>query len=227
MTAEQPRLAATLILLRERAGALQVLLQQRPAGLAFGGQWAFPGGGVEPSDSGADLLATLRNAARREAYEETGLQLGARDALVCWARWITPAHRPRRFDTWFFAAAAPVDARPRFDAGETLALEWWMVGDALEGGASGALPMLPPTYITLADLRAVHARQGDLAGLLRDEANREIVPLVPRIVHEDEAVLDALMPWSDEWGIAADAPEPLPDYLRALPPRLRLPRRLG
>ncbi len=226
MTAGQPRPAATLILLRERDGVLQVLLQQRPASLAFGGQWAFPGGVVEPADAGADLLATLRNTARREAFEETGLRLAAGDALVCWARWITPAQRPRRFDTWFFAAAAP-DAQPRFDAGETLALEWRAVGDALEGGASGALPMLPPTYITLADLGAAHARQGGLADLLRAEANRPIVPLVPRIVYEDGAMLEALMPWSDDWCNGADMPESLPDYLRALPPRLRLPRRPG
>ena len=29
------------------------------------------------------------------------------DLLTPWARWITPEASPRRFDTWFFAAALP------------------------------------------------------------------------------------------------------------------------
>jgi len=65
----QPRDAAVLILLGERApGEPDLLLQLRAGGLsAHSGQVAFPGGGAEPGDDGP--VAT----ALREAVEETGL----------------------------------------------------------------------------------------------------------------------------------------------------------
>jgi 8-oxo-dGTP pyrophosphatase MutT (NUDIX family) len=45
-TCTEPQASATLLLLREAAGGLQVLLQQRVERVAFGGVWAFPGGVV-------------------------------------------------------------------------------------------------------------------------------------------------------------------------------------
>src|SRR5580704_19413608 len=41
-----------------------------------------------------------------ELLSRRGLLLRA-DLLTPWARWITPEISPRRFDTWFFAAALP------------------------------------------------------------------------------------------------------------------------
>ena len=41
-----------------------------------------------------------------ELLSRRGLALRA-DLLTPWARWITPEISPRRFDTWFFAAALP------------------------------------------------------------------------------------------------------------------------
>ena len=41
-----------------------------------------------------------------ELLSRHGLMLRA-DLLTPWARWITPEISPRRFDTWFFAAALP------------------------------------------------------------------------------------------------------------------------
>ena len=41
-----------------------------------------------------------------EVLGRRGLMLRA-DLLTPWARWITPEASPRRFDTWFFAAAVP------------------------------------------------------------------------------------------------------------------------
>ena len=41
-----------------------------------------------------------------ELLGRRGLLLRA-DLLTPWARWITPEASPRRFDTWFFAAAVP------------------------------------------------------------------------------------------------------------------------
>jgi 8-oxo-dGTP pyrophosphatase MutT (NUDIX family) len=47
-----------------------------------------------------------------DLLDRRGLLLRA-DLLTPWARWITPEFSPRRFDTWFFAAALPAGRRIR------------------------------------------------------------------------------------------------------------------
>ncbi len=67
---EDPKPAAVLVLLVQRAGQLHVLLTHRARHLqAHAGQISFPGGRIEPSDDGAVA------AALREASEETGLAI--------------------------------------------------------------------------------------------------------------------------------------------------------
>src|SRR5262249_7900936 len=65
-----PSVAVTVdvVLLTVRAGRLSVLLVQR-RGHPFRGQWALPGGFVEPTDD-------LDGAASRELAEETGVTVG-------------------------------------------------------------------------------------------------------------------------------------------------------
>ena len=48
---------------------------------------------------------------------DNGLQL-ALDTLVPYAHWITPEGMPKRFDTWFFLAAAPPDQLGAHDGRE-------------------------------------------------------------------------------------------------------------
>lgn len=84
----EPRPAATIILLRDGARGLEVLLQRRGAGAAFmAGAHVFPGGVVDPrdremppslvDDSALPRLAE-RVAALREAFEEAGILLATR-----------------------------------------------------------------------------------------------------------------------------------------------------
>lgn len=96
----EPRLAATVVPLRDRPNGLEVLLTIRPRAMRFmGGMAVFPGGALAPADydprweglsavSGADAAASLgiedpREAlgtlvcALREAYEEVGLLLAS------------------------------------------------------------------------------------------------------------------------------------------------------
>ena len=101
-----PRLAATVILLRGGADALEVLLVQRnPKSRFMGGAWVFPGGSVDSSEGeGEDAL---RAAALRELREEAGISLDDSSGLVAFSRWITPAQVKIRFPPPFAKAALP------------------------------------------------------------------------------------------------------------------------
>jgi 8-oxo-dGTP pyrophosphatase MutT (NUDIX family) len=57
--------------------------------------------------------------------------LPATDALVPFARWITPAFLPKRFDTHFFLALAPPDHALAHDGRETVDSLWIAPRDAL------------------------------------------------------------------------------------------------
>src|SRR3954466_11579396 len=82
----EPRQAATVLVLRGGAERLEVLLAQRtPKARFMGGAWVFPGGAVDAHEEGAH-----RKAAVREVEEEVGITLPDPDALVPFARWITP-----------------------------------------------------------------------------------------------------------------------------------------
>jgi 8-oxo-dGTP pyrophosphatase MutT (NUDIX family) len=87
----EPRLAATLLLLRD--GPFEVLMVRRHARATFASALVFPGGALDADDAddswlplvtGADDLEpgerARRIAAARETWEETGILLGAADA---------------------------------------------------------------------------------------------------------------------------------------------------
>ena len=77
-----PRRAASVIVLRGGADALEVLLVKRnPQSRFMGGAWVFPGGSVDGEE---DLRAT----AVREVMEEVQIALPDPEALVPFARWI-------------------------------------------------------------------------------------------------------------------------------------------
>src|SRR6059058_1256146 len=99
--AATPREAASVIVLRGGADALEVLLVRRtPKARFMGGVWVFPGGAV---DEGEDE----RDAAARELLEEAAVTVADPGALVRFSRWITPAEVKIRFDTHFFLAPLP------------------------------------------------------------------------------------------------------------------------
>lgn len=73
-------------------------------------------------------------------------------ALVPFGRWITPVGAPKRYDTWFFVAAAPSGHVYTHDddrAGEMVASEWLRPADALARGRTGAIELIYPTIRSL------------------------------------------------------------------------------
>jgi 8-oxo-dGTP pyrophosphatase MutT (NUDIX family) len=120
-----------------------------------------------------------------ELLRRRGLVLRA-DLLTPWARWITPEVSPRRFDTWFFAAALPPGQEARPGPGESDSGTWMAPSAALEAARAGQITLLPPTAVTLAELAA----HQDVAGVLAER--RVITPLLPRVVVEQERAWLAL-----------------------------------
>ena len=149
--------AATVVLLRDGAGGLEVLLARRSSKLAFhGGAWVFPGGRIDPGDYGDapdDLPRAARLAAVREAKEEASVDVDG-EALVHLSNWTTPEGSPKRFATWFFAG--PVRGGDEVaDGSEMDKLQWFRPADALSARDAGEIELAPPQYVTLLDLRAV------------------------------------------------------------------------
>jgi 8-oxo-dGTP pyrophosphatase MutT (NUDIX family) len=180
--AAAPRQAASVILLRGGADALEVLLLRRnPAARFMGGAWVFPGGAVDPADGAAaatgDPDAAHRIAAVREVAEEAGIALPDPAALVKFSRWITPEQIAIRFDTHFFLAPAPPGQEPRADGAEMVDLGWHTPPGALAAHARGELELVFPTIKHLEQLAGFRSADAVLAWA----AGREVVPVEPRV----------------------------------------------
>jgi len=156
--------AATVVLLRDRPDGFECLMLRKTEAQAFGGLWVFPGGRVEERDGTG--LEGARQAAVREAAEETGLPLVAED-LVPVAHWTPPPSAPRRYRTWFFVAAMPPGAlEVVVDGGEIGDHVWVRPADALDQHRQGQIELLPPTWVTLRRL----APRASVAEALADAA---------------------------------------------------------
>ena len=177
----EPRQAATVILLREGAAALEVLLVQRnPAQRFMGGAWVFPGGAVDPGEG--EGHEAHRRAGVREVREEVGVTLPDRAGLVPFSRWITPAELRIRFDTHFFLAPLPEGAHPRVDGAECVDLGWFRPRRALDAGARGELTLFFPTIKHLEQIEPF----GSAAELLEWARGRRVEAVEPRVVDDGE-----------------------------------------
>lgn len=161
--------AATVVLVRdarshdgERNG-IEVLLARRNSKIYFaGGAWVFPGGRIDEEDHGPhfrgelfdesneDFLDVARRACVREAAEEADAVIHAED-LVFMSHWTPPLEAPKRFSTFFFIGPAPTE-RLTADGGEIHELAWMRPADAMRRRNEGEIELIPPTFITLAQL---------------------------------------------------------------------------
>lgn len=160
----EPRRAATLVILRDTPGGLEVFLTVRPLELRFmGGAVVFPGGAVDPTDPDE------RFTALREAEEEVGFPDVGVDNLVPAGRWVTPLGAPIRFDTHFFIVESPRDWTPRPDASEVAECYWSTASAALTQLASGAIAIAPPTAEMLQRLDAFSSVREAIEGFETSE----------------------------------------------------------
>jgi 8-oxo-dGTP pyrophosphatase MutT (NUDIX family) len=217
-----PRLASTILLLRDRPTGLETFMVVRNHQIDFAsGALVFPGGRMEPADTALgqrlapdDPLAGFKVAAIREAFEECGVLLArpegetaivsderaaaldratpftdllareklvpALDALVRFAHWITPDFLPKRFDTHFFLALAPLDQTLAHDGREAVDSVWISPQEALaEHGKR--YKVIFPTHRNLWKLSA----HRDAASALAAARATPIVTVLPEKVTVD------------------------------------------
>jgi 8-oxo-dGTP pyrophosphatase MutT (NUDIX family) len=169
----EARRASSLILLRDGSEGQEVLLVQRnPEQRFMGGAWVFPGGARHDED--ADEAAT----AVRELEEEAGIALPAESELVPFSRWITPEGVKIRFDTWFFAAEAPVGAAPEVDGSECVDARWLAPAAALAARERDELALVFPTIKHLELL----AKTATVAETLAAARERPVTAVLPKVV---------------------------------------------
>jgi 8-oxo-dGTP pyrophosphatase MutT (NUDIX family) len=144
------------------------------------------------------------------------------DRLVYWAHWITPSVVPRRFDTRFFLAPVPSDQRVVIDTTETVDHAWMSPAALVATATAGNMPVSHPTLYNLMELDASLQEHGSLQGLLAAEAQRSVVAILPKMVHEEQTAM--VLPWDPFYRnfVGESVPEHLeyPARLRALPPRM-------
>jgi 8-oxo-dGTP pyrophosphatase MutT (NUDIX family) len=180
-----PRVAASVIVLRDADSGPEVLLVQRnPEARFMGGAWVFPGGAVHDEDDDAAGTGV------RELEEEAGLAIDDPGELVPWSRWITPAQVKIRFDTWFFVARAPEGADGECDGEECVDLRWLRPQDALDAYQRDELLLVFPTIRHLQEL----AMYESVEHILDTGRGRRIQPIEPRVVLDQGGVARVLLP---------------------------------
>ena len=126
----------------------------------------------EVCDAVASKLSA--GASFRQAVAESGLEL-ALDMLTPFAHWITPTFMPKRFDTYFFVVAAPVDQLAQHDGSESVDSTWINAAQALKDAEAGKYTIIFPTRLNLALL----AKQNDVAAAIAAARARKIVTVEP------------------------------------------------
>jgi 8-oxo-dGTP pyrophosphatase MutT (NUDIX family) len=204
-----PKDAATILCVRDSVAGLEVLCVERAKASGFlGGAVVFPGGKVDASDADPQFAAcreafeeagillhrgaTLPEAERRALRErlakgepfgallaERGIEL-ARDALVTFARWVTPVVEARRFDTHFFLAPAPPEQEAVHDAHETTSAFWGTPRSIIDRFERGECQLFPPTHRSL----EVLDMSSTVADALRAAMQAPLDPICPELVRQ-------------------------------------------
>ena len=109
--------------------------------------------GVDPLPDPA-AIESLRDALHAgrpfaELIDRFGLSIDF-DALSNFARWQPPVTAPKRFDTRFYVAAAPQDAKEIADGSESVRALWSTAHDLIRESDDGRVRMMWPTLANLA-----------------------------------------------------------------------------
>src|SRR6266513_2948247 len=139
---------------------------------------------------GSDVLIDAKRAGEIEAAHRAALcdgkttflkvltdngMLLALDELVPYAHWVTPEGMPKRFDTWFFLAAAPPEQAGAHDGKESTDSIWVSPREALQGDETGRFKLPFPTTRNLIKL----GKRASVKAALDDSRGKSVVTVTP------------------------------------------------
>ena len=159
--------ALRIAAIREAYEETGILLARHPDQSPFAGSEVA---GAARADIAADRRPFLDLVTELDLHLDLG-------ALSVFARWITPAMMPKRFDTWFYIAAAPPDQLALCDGWETVDAEWVEPKEALRLAQTGERKVIFPTRM---NLQLLAEAEDAVDAVVRAQA-RELVTVEPKV----------------------------------------------
>ena len=138
-----------------------------------------------------DRLNRGEPGAFQAMFREEGLRL-ATDRLAYVSHWITPLGQPKRYDTRFFVARAPIDQQALHDGYETVQSAWIRPEVALERLAEGRLRLISPTRKNLEGI-AGHACTESILAAKRRVDPSTIPTILPRLVSGEGSAFEEVL----------------------------------
>jgi 8-oxo-dGTP pyrophosphatase MutT (NUDIX family) len=118
------------------------------------------------------------------------------EVLVPFARWITPTFVPKRFDTYFYLAAAPAEQIAVHDGKEMVEAQWIRPADALADQASGKRQIVTATLLNLRKLN----RSSTVSAAIAAAFARPVITVLPELVERPQGQL-LLIPEAADYGV--------------------------
>ena len=150
--------ASTVILIRDSAFGIEVLMLRKNSKVAFGGMWVFPGGKVDKKDEvlkangKIDEVSTAKATAVRETFEEASIAIDP-IKMTCLSHWVPPGITPRRFSTYFFITPVTESSEVKIDDSEIIDYKWYSPENAIKSRDAGEIELAAPTWMSLNSLR--------------------------------------------------------------------------
>jgi 8-oxo-dGTP pyrophosphatase MutT (NUDIX family) len=145
--------------------------------------------GGSPDVVGPDVVASLDHLrplldkgdlAIEDFMKENDLRLAC-DLLVPFAHWVTPNMMPKRFDTYFFLAAAPDGQAALHDGSETVDSVWANPSRLLKEADEGKWTVIFPTRMNVEKVGKASTVQEAMANARADK----IVTVLPEVIQID------------------------------------------